>query len=347
MIFKNLLYFNYLVLIPILLSLYILRSLWRNKTTRKHLGLMTQFLTSTISSKKRHVKLVLKLVVLTLLIYSIARPQVAGKILKINNQGVYLFLLVDVSSSMLAKDVKPSRLDFMKQEISRLIDLSSGDKIGLGIFANSAILASPFTKDFFAVKSYLQDISTNYLTNQGTNFEKAFLLSYNTFKKIKEDEKNRAVKVLILASDGESHSLKTQEIIKKLTLEQDVRVFTLSFGTKQGGPIPILDYNNQIQAYKKDAQGNLVVTRLKDKSLKQLAKLGKGSYYHVSYGNRAIEQVRKDLDHLKKSFFETVNYTQKKELYQWFLLLALCLAFLELILSERSYKTSFNKRLLL
>lgn len=340
MFFHSINYLDWLFLLPFLIIIYFIRIRIRERKVKKWIGPQSDFLLSPISKTKRHLKIIFSLLTLTLIIIALARPQKEGKTSDIQSQGIYMLLLVDASNSMLAEDVKPNRLTLMKQEVSRLIDLSSGDQMALGLFANSAILTTPFTKDFSVLKLYLQNISTNYLTNQGTNFVSAFRLSEKTFKKIKESERAKAVKVLVIASDGESPSQEYKNAIQGLINKQSVRVFTLSFGTKKGGVIPLKDYKGQVKSYKKNSKGNLVVTRLQEKSLKNFARWGKGSYYHVSYGSNSIEQLRQDLDQLKKSAFETKKHIELEEVYQWFLILAFLIALTELFLSDRIYKKS-------
>ena len=145
---------------------------------------------------------------------------------------------------------------------------------------------------------------------------------------------------------GEDHSKTSETTAKILFNKKGVRVFTLSVGTKEGGVIPIRDYTNKIKEYKKDVDGELVITRLKKDLLRKIAKEGRGAYYHLTYGGHAIQQLRKDLDVLEKNLFEKRAYTQKREHYQWFLLMAFLTALMELILSSRIYKqTSFLKRI--
>ena len=273
----------------------------------------------------------LSFLVLFFMILSLARLQGEGEKIELPNRGGLILLMLDISHSMLVEDVKPNRLEFMKRELSRLIDLSSGDRIALAFFANSAVLACPFTTDLSAVKSYLNDLSTDYLSHQGTDFERAFDLVAQVF----EQKKAPAVKVVVIASDGEDHSKKTKDRIKTLLKEKGLRIFTLSFGTEKGAVIPLRDYKNQIKEYKKDIKGNLVTSRLNPVFLRQFARWGKGSYYHVNYGNSAIEKLRKDLDLLKKTDFDKESSTKTKEYYQWFLLLAFFIAFIELILTDR------------
>lgn len=330
-------YLQWLFVLPFLILIYTLQVYFRKKAFQKYLGSQSNFLRSKISDVKRNVKIILSICVLILLIIALARPQSSGEKIEVQNRGLYVFLLIDVSKSMLAEDIKPNRLSFMKKEMSRFLDMSSGDHVALGVFAHSAFLLSPFTNDLSAVKSYLNDLSPDYLTSQGTNFERVFHLSSQVFKKIKENKQERSARAIVIASDGEDHSKESEKAIKKLLLQKDIRVFTVSFGTQEGGVIPVKDYKDQITGYKKDIEGNLVITKLKSESLKNFAKWGKGSYHHAVYGGSAIEQLRQNLDRLEKDLFEKTIHTKKKEEYQWFLILAFFIALIEWVLSDRAY----------
>ena len=338
MVFYNIEYLQFLLGIPFLVLIYIIRYFIRRREIRKIFGAHSAFLRSSISDTKRMIKVFLSFFVLALLIIALARPQAEGEKQIVDNKGIYMLLLIDASLSMLAEDVKPNRLSFMKKEISKLIDLSTGDKIALAIFAHTAVLSAPFTSDLSAIKSYLNDISTDYLSHQGTNFERAFRLAAQVFSKLKKNEKNMFVKAIVIASDGEDHSKQTKKIIQDLITKNGIRVFTISFGTQEGGVIPIKDYKGQIKEYKKDIKGEVVLTRLKKEGLKKFAKWGKGAYYHASYGGRASLQLRQDLNRLEKTLFEQSAWIKKQEQYQWFLLLAFLIALTELILGDRSYK---------
>ena len=333
MFFKNPDYFYWFFALAVLIALYIFRVLFRKKNIKRWLGARHDFLGSSISGGKRNIKASLKILVLIFLILALAHPQGIGEKIDLPSRGISILLLVDVSNSMLAEDIRPSRLEFLKKELIRFLELSSGDQMALSFFANSSILASPFTNDLSAVRSYLEDLSADYLSNQGTNFKRAFQLSVQTFEKLRQ--KDSAVKAVVLASDGEAHSRQTQKAIKSLISQAELRVFTLSVGTKKGGVIPIRDYKGNIKEYKKDSGAQLVISRLNPESLKKFAKWGKGSYYHLSYGGKSIEKLREDLDSLEKSEFEENKLVKKKEYYQWFLLLAFFLALFELLLSDR------------
>ena len=333
MFFKNPDTFYLLFLLLFVALIYIFRSWLRKKQLKKWLGKNKTSLRFSISPTKRNIKIFLQLLVMFFLILALVRPQGVGEKIDLPRRGGYILLLVDISNSMLVEDILPNRLSFVKKELSRLLNLSSGDQFALAFFANSSVLASPFTNDLSAVKSYIDDLSVDYLTNQGTNFERAFQLSAELFKKA--EQKNSIVKALVVASDGEDHSGNTQKIIKSLVRDEDLKVFSLSVGTEKGGVIPIKDYRGNIKEYKKDIRGNLVISRLNPISLKNFANWGKGSYYHLSYGSQAIEKLRKDLDTLKKSEFEKNKLVKKEEYYQWFLLIAFFLALFELLLSDR------------
>lgn len=329
LLFKNPDYFTYLLLLIILVGFYIFRLFKREKNIKKWFKGSSP-LRDSISNKKRIFKMALSLMVLVFMILALARLQGPGEIIEAPARGNSLLVMLDISLSMLAEDVKPSRLELIKKELSRLIDLSSGDRVALGFFAKSAFLVNSFTPDLSAVKSFLKDLSPDYLSHQGTDFKKAFQLAREVF----EREKDLGVKILILASDGEGHDLETEKEIKSLVEEQGIRIFTLSVGTKQGGVIPIKDYKNQIKEYKKNIQGDLVVSRLNPESLRQFSKWGKGAYYHLDYNNLAIKKLRKDLDVLQKNFYGNYTETIKTEYYQWFLLFGFIVAFMELILSN-------------
>ena len=331
MSFESADYFYFFFLLAGLVLLALFRYRKRRAQIEKYLGKQAGFLRSSISESKRVFKLVLSFLVLVFLILSLARLQGEGEKREVYERGSALLIMLDISHSMLAEDVQPNRLTFVKQELSRLIDLSAGDQIALGFFANSAFLISPFTPDVSAIQSYLKDISTDYLSRQGTDFSNLFKLVSRTFERQKELQ----FKVVVIASDGEDHSPKTKELVQSLLKEQDIRVFTLSVGTEEGKVIPIRDFRNQVREYKKDSRGELVISRFNPEFLKKLSKWGAGAYYHLDYGNGAVEKLREDLNLLKKQSFDKYTETRKKEYYQWFLILAVLLALEEIFLNDR------------
>ena len=341
MIFHQLEFLWALAILPLLALLYMAQTRLKARRAKRHLGPRAPFLSLSVSPAKRHIKMGLRMGVLALLIVALSRPQTLGEKQEIPRQGIYLLLLIDTSLSMLAEDIKPSRLEFMKKEISRLADMSLEDQIALVFFAESPSLVLPFTNDVSAVRSYLNDLFFDQIAHQGTNFEEAFRLGIKVFDRIQSPQKEQAAKAIVLASDGEDHGALRRKGVKDSLLEKDIRVFSLSFGTKQGDVIPIKDQNGRLKEYKKDQKGDLVLTRLQAKALKQFARWGRGAYYHADYGGQAIESLRQDLNLLQKSQLAKTAYAKKEEHYQWFLLMALLLALLDGFLTDRVYARSF------
>ena len=343
MLFHNSENLSWLLVLIFCILIYCIQVQIRNKRVKKWLGKQRFFLRGLISEKKRHLKITLQLLALLFFIIALARPQIEGEKVDLERSGVFIALMVDVSQSMLAEDVKPNRLSFMKQELGRFLDLSQGDQVALIAFAHSAVLVSPFTQDLAAIKSYLRDLTPDYFTNQGTHFGRAFNFAEKTFKNIREKKNQTSVKVIVMASDGEDHSKTSKDKIKKL-LEQNIRVFTLSFGTEKGGVIPIKNKREELLEYKKNPQGKIVVSKLNNQDLKNFARLGKGAYYHVTYGGESIKQLRSSINRLEKTIFESSSFIKNKEIYFWFLIIGLILAAIELLLNDRSFKTRSGKR---
>lgn len=322
----------FLLLLPLFLLLYITRSKARAEKLHRILGKNRAFLTGSTSVTKRSLKVFLSLGTIALFVFALARPQWIGGKSEKKKAGLYMVLAVDISVSMLAEDIKPSRLAFMKRELTRFLDLSEGDKVAIVAFAGEAVLISPFTNDHSIIKLYLKDLSPSYLSAKGSNFRRLFSQIERAFEGIKSKE-GSAAKIVVLASDGEDHDEISPSSLYNLT-KQDIRFFTLSFGTKEGGVIPLRDKQRKVVSYKRNAKNEVVVTKVKVKTLKKIASMTKGAYYHVNYDGKAMDTLRVDIDELEKEVFQKKSTHSKNELYQWFLALGLLLAFLELFLNE-------------
>ena len=331
MLFKNPEVFYYFLILVFFALLAVFRFTGRKKRIQKWLGRQSLFLRSSISDFKRTLKVILELIALVFLILALARLQGPGEKTEVSQKGGSILIMLDVSHSMMTEDVRPNRLTFAKRELSRLIDLSWGDQIALGFFGKSAFLISPFTLDLSAVKSYLKDLSTEYLRNQGTDFGSLFQFISSFFNR----QEGLEVKYVVIASDGGDHSPQTRQRVQALLRGQNIRVFTLSVGTETGEAIPIRDYKNQLREYKKDSRGELVISRLNPESLKKISEWGQGAYYHLSYGGSAIEKLREDLNALKKESFDSYTEVKKQEYYQWFLIIAFIFVLSELLLTDR------------
>ncbi|MCB0341890.1 MAG: VWA domain-containing protein [Pseudobdellovibrionaceae bacterium] len=327
---------KWLWLVPVIVILAYLLQRWQQKKFQRVIGgKLSGFLLSSVSQNKRRIKLILESIVVVLFILALARPQSGERTQKIQSQGVELMLLVDVSESMLAEDVKPSRMDLAKTELVRLSDSGGGDRMGVIAFAGSAILLSPVTPDKSAINMYLDSLGTNSVSTQGTSFKEALQAASDAFKRggIEEDEKSVVTQAVVMVSDGENHDPGAIEIAEKMASE-GVHIFTLAVGTEKGGAIPLRQHG-QLKGYKKDSSGQVVMTQTSGEALKAIAQAGKGSFYHLTFGGNAISNLRRDLDQLEKSEFDSAEVSQYDENYQWPLGLAIVLALIELLLGER------------
>ena len=326
-------WFFWLLLLPFGALIYIFRHRQRIQNLKQWLGRQRFFLTSSLSPWLRHIKIGLSFIVLALFILALARPQKEGAKVSRESAGIQIVLAVDVSRSMMAEDILPSRLEFLKKELSHLLDISAGDQVALMAFSGSALLISPFTGDLSLIKVYLEDLSPDYLSTQGTDFKRVLKVAQRVFENVEKQTKKKIVRVLLIASDGEDHAQKWKYALKSLT-DKGIRIFSLSVGTQEGGVIPLKNTKGEILEYKKDSSGKVVVSQVQPKTLKQLANEGRGAYYHLSYSGQVMKQLRADMDQLKKTVFETGITRKKRELFQWFLAVGLILALVELLLSE-------------
>ena len=270
---------------------------------------------------------------LFLLILALARPQTLKGKKNIKHQGVQMILAIDVSQSMMAEDIPPNRLSFLKKQLRDFLLTSPGNKLALLAFAGQSILISPFTYDRDLIINYLQDLSTDYISLQGTHFASVLKKSQQMFAN-QPAGSSSSDQVILLASDGEDHNQNLQKEIDELK-KQNIRIFTLAVGSQEGSPIPIKSQKGQLIDYKKDRQKNVVISKLQTQTLKKLASNTQGGYYHLDYSNQALDKLKKDLGKLKKQSFSFKKANSKKEWFQYMLFLAFILSSLELLWSER------------
>ncbi|MGE4132865.1 MAG: VWA domain-containing protein [Bdellovibrionales bacterium] len=330
---------NLLMLIPLLVFLL----WWMRHRTKAILSKVVDpklmgFLTRTVAPSRRTLKIWLQAMALGFFVLALARPQSGEGKQKAKNEGLEIMLVVDVSNSMLAEDVRPSRLELAQKELSRFVDGLGGDKVGLVAFAGSAILLSPMTADKSALKMFLESLTPEAVTSQGTNFKKALSEAYMALRRggngEDEQQPSGATKVIVVASDGEDNEVGGLDTAKKIS-DEGIRIFTLGFGTANGGQIPVRDKNGNLVGYKKDKSNKTIVSKSTGEALKALAEAGKGSYQQVTFGGDAVLNLRRNIDQLQKAQFETMEVSHYNEHYQGFLFVGLILALLEFALGER------------
>ncbi len=338
-------FFYLLILLPPI----ILFSVWLQRCARKkihdHLGKrLAPFLVSSVSKSKRHWKLILECLVILFGLFSLARPQSGKETQEIKSEGVELILMIDVSTSMLAEDVRPSRLNFAKKEMEKILGYLDGDKVGIVAFAGSAALLSPMTVDKSALLMYLDSLSTSSVGSQGTEFSRALQEAGAAFLRggVQRDGKNQVTRVIVIASDGEDNEKGAIQEAEKLSKE-GVHIFSLAFGTEKGAPIPLRDGNGYLREYKKDESGKVILSQTKGTILKELSRIGHGSFYHATFDSEVAENIVADIQKLQKTQFASASIVNYNELYQIFLLIAILLGILEIFLGEKKSGRSLWK----
>lgn len=326
--YKNILWL--LLLVPLLTAGYILLT----QRKRRQLAAfgdpeLVAALMPARSTTRSMIKFALLMMSLVLLIFAAARPQFGEKEQTIKRQGIEVMVALDISNSMLAEDVAPSRLDRAKQMLSKLIDKMSEDKIGLVVFAGEAYTQLPITCDYVSAKMFLSTISPNLIQTQGTAIGSAIHTAMRSFGA----EQSEAGRAIILITDGENHEDDAVEAAKHAK-EAGIHLYVIGIGTSQGAPIPIPGTNNYI----KDRSGQVVVSKLNEPMAKDIATAGNGAYIHCDNTNTAMRALQQEIDRLATAEIETTVYTDYNEQYQSFALLALLILVIDCFLFNRQHK---------
>ena len=272
------------------------------------------------------------------MILSLARPQSEKETQEVEIKGAEVMILADTSRSMLVKDMGGlSRLSIMKKELTKLIELLSGQKVGLISFAGSAFLISPLTLDHSVLKLFLGSLSPQSHTMQGTDFGGAFRAGWQAMKRgssLPSGVPLPSSRVIIVASDGEDNEKQALEMANELAGQQ-VRIFTLGFGTKKGGMIPIYDHRGNKVNYKKNRRGNFIISRFDESTLKKIARTTGGAFYPVSLGGRTIEKLYSDIQAVGEGTISYQPQNVHKEWYQYLTMIALFLGVLYFLIGEK------------
>lgn len=263
---------------------------------------------------------------LALLIVMLARPQMGTKISHEKRSGIETIIAMDISNSMMAEDVAPSRLRRCKMMVENLVEHFTDDKIGLIVFAGDAFVQLPITSDYVSAKMFLSSIDPSMMAAQGTDIAQAIDMAVHSFTQ--ETEIGRAI---IIITDGEDHEGGAIEAAREAK-KMGMRVFVLGVGSPNGAPIPMVGRQGN---YMTDRMGNTVMTRLNEDMCKQIAKAGGGAYIHVDNNSNAQQQLDNELDKLSKKEIDSVVYSEYDEQFQAFGVIALLLLIIEALLLER------------
>jgi len=278
-----------------------------------------------------HLKFGLLMTALACLIVAAARPQYGQSERVEKRQGIEVMIALDISNSMLAEDVAPSRLDRAKQMLSKLIDNMADDKVGLVVFAGEAYTQLPITADHVSAKMFLQHITPALIPTQGTAIGDAIVTSVRGFG----GEEGKSSRAIILITDGENHEKGAVEAAQKAA-EMGIHIYVIGIGKPEGSPIPVPGTGD----FRKDRQGNVVITHLNEDMCREIAQAGKGFYVRCDNTNTAYRALEQEIDKLAKQEIETHTFTDYNEQYQSFVILALLLLMIEFFIFPRKNKVA-------
>jgi len=323
--FLNPEYLWLLLAIPLLIVVRFLAWQKKKKNIRKFGdSQLVKQLMPDVSKYRGTIKFCLLLSALALIIIVVARPQIGSKISREKRNGIETMICLDISNSMLAEDVTPSRLMKSKLLVENLVDNFTNDKIGLIVYAGDAFVQLPITSDYVSAKMFLQSIEPNLIETQGTDIARAVHLAMNSFT-----QAEKIGRAIILITDGEDHEGGAKEAVEEAK-KKGINVFILGIGDVKGAPIPTSD-----GGYMKDRSGQTVMTKLNEDMCRELAQAGSGKYIHVDNTSDAQEKLNNELSKLQKGESESVIYSEYAEQFQIFALLALLLLIIEVCVQAR------------
>ena len=321
-----------LTLLPALIAVYA-GFVWTKQRSLKKFGdpALLKELMPFASMARNHLKFLILLVSMGLLIVAIAGPQFGSRIREVKRKGIEIMIGLDVSNSMMARDIEPSRLERAKQAISTLIDKLENDRLGLIVFAGDAYIQIPITGDYVSAKMFLSGVSTAMVSRQGTAIGSAIELALKSFSS--QEEINKAI---VIISDGENHEGNAVEIARNAT-EKGIKVYTIGIGLSEGVPIPDSE-SSYVREYRRDKKGNIVTTRLNEQMLMEIAQAGNGKYFRATSGNIGLNDLYAVLNKLEKTEIESRVYSEYEEQFPVIIWIVLGLLILELIILERKNK---------
>lgn len=319
-----------LLLIPFAWVLFMFYSWWR-KNSIKRFGDFSAFnkLAPRQSGWRRFIKFSLITLSLASVVIALSNPRVGTSVEKINRRGLDLVFVVDVSLSMLTEDITPSRILNAKNIISKSLEKLGSDRVGIIAYAGEAYPMLPMTIDYNAASLALKGLEPEDFPSQGTRIERALEMADEYFP-----EEQQHSQILVVISDGEDHGSQWKESIQPL-LDKGIQVFTIGVGTEKGGPIPLY-YGGRLQGYKKDNQGEVVISKLESETLRELAKVGGGEYFLGNSVYRVTDELLDELLGLNKKEIDARTITNYEDQFPWFLGMALFFLLLEMAIHPRA-----------
>jgi Ca-activated chloride channel family protein len=327
-----------LILIPIFTLFYLWSRIARKRALRRFGSEEILIFLMPFASKSRPMfKFFTLMLALAFVIVGLARPQYGSKLKKVKREGIELVIALDVSNSMMAEDIQPNRLERSKMAISRLVDKLKDDKIGLIVFAGDAYTQLPITTDYNSAKLFLNSVNTQIVPKQGTAIGAAINLAMRSFT-----PDSKANKAIIVITDGENHEDDAVAAAKS-AVENGMVVHTIGMGLPQGSPIPVL--RNGAKEYLKDNAGNVVITKLDETKLEQIASAGDGVYVRANNAQVGLNTLFDEINKLDKTELESLVYSDYEDQFQYFFAIAMILILIEFFILERKNRFLKNIKL--
>lgn len=325
-------FFYLLILVPIIIGLFVLYLVIRNKRLKRYGDIdIISDLMPDVSFSRPLIKFIFIVFALLFLIFGIVDLQVGSKLMEAKKEGVEIIIALDVSKSMMADDIKPNRLTKAKMAIAKLVDKLHNDKIGLIVFAGDAYVQLPITTDYASAKMFLSVINTDIVPVQGTAIGKAIELATKSFTP--ENENNKA---LIIISDGENHEDDAIEAATEAR-KKNIYIHTIGMGSPNGAPITVTGKFGQ-KDFHTDKDGNIVVTKLDEAGLQKIASAGNGTYIRANNVKTGLDKLYEEINKMDKEEYESEAYADYEDRFQYFIAISIFFLLLEFIILERKNK---------
>ncbi|MFC1666412.1 VWA domain-containing protein [Candidatus Omnitrophota bacterium] len=323
-------YLNFLLLIPALVIFFVFVSVKKKKSLDVFGDRsVIEKLYGSKSAGRERGKNILVIVAICFLILTLARPQIGTRLTMAKRYGVDILVAIDTSLSMMAQDIKPSRLEKAKLEVASLIDRLKGDRVGILTFAGNSYVQCPLTLDYNAAKMFLDIIEVGMMPRPGSAIGDAIKTATKAFVK-----GQRKYKILVLLTDGEDHDTNPLEAAKEAK-RQGIIIYTIGIGTKRGEPIPIVDQKGNVSGYKKDENNEVIMSRLDETMLQKIALITDGGYYHATRGEFELDKIYTEIGKMEKKELSSRLFTQYEDRFQYFLGIALLLLCIESATGDR------------
>lgn len=335
--FENPEYLYLFIAMPFLVALYIYLNI-RKRNDVKKLGVLSTVkkMMPELSLKRSYLKFWLIFAALCTGIIMIARPQFGTKVENVEKEGIELVIAIDVSNSMLARDVSPDRLSRAKQILSRIIEVRKNDKVALIVFAGEAYVQMPLTSDTQSAKLFLNTIDPSLVPVQGTAIAEAITLGVSSFSGDQDVDK-----AMILITDGEDHEGNANEAARQAS-DAGIMINVIGIGSVEGTPVPESEYSNN---YRTDSGGQVVVSRLNEQMAQEIAQNGKGLYVQADNSNTAVRALETELNELETKKTTSLSYSEYDEKFPFFAWILLIILIVEFLIYDKKNPLFKNIRL--